>query len=475
MGSRRIVSPSWHACCSFNARRLATSSEKQIKGGGMTHETFRNAPMSAQAQAMRAVRERGDQRDALETLFLLSALLAPVNLRVFRAFTMYDLVTALIALLIIAGSHRIRLIPSSLRVAAFLLLIAGLVSAFRSTYPMEALWQILQYAFIFFVQLPVILTLCRSRATVNRALAMVILGYLVVIVVAMFEQEQVAGRVLPFYNTENPNALAFPAAFLLPFVMYFALDQWRKGRRLSVLIGGGAVLYLMLWALTASASRASAGATIVSLVLFVAFSRELAFTKILARVGLLALAVGTVGVVVYWTNVFPGTLGSRIERTFSPQEEHALTDERLALDRAGVQAFLESPLVGTGLDNFRYVAQFYDDDAPFHDPHNLWIQFLAQTGVVGAAVFLFIIVRWLVLLLRTQSISTTRSRRELLWAFIAAMAGILVHSMVAPLVLHRHYWLIYGLGIVVAAAHSPEIEGASGGVGFILPTETKPT
>lgn len=411
---------------------------------------------------MTPARERGvDERDALVTLFLLSALLAPVNLRVFRALTLYDLVTVLIAVLIVSSGRRMRSIPSSLRVAALLFVLAGLASAFRSTYPMEALWQILQYGFVFFVQLPVILTLCRSRATVRRALGMVIIGYVLVIGIAMVEGKDVAGRVLPFYNTENPNALALPTALLLPFVVHFSLEWWRTGRRLMAVLAGGAVLYAMLWALTASASRASAVAAVVSLTVFFAFSRGAALRSIVVRVGLAVAVVGAAGAVVYWTELFPDALRDRVERTVSPVEGQELTDERLALDRAGFQAFLESPLIGTGLDNFRYVAQFYDDEATFHEPHNLWIQFLAQTGIVGAAVFLFIIGRWLVLMFRTQSSVAVGSRRESLWAFIAAMAGVMTHSLVAPLLLHRHFWLFYGLGIAAASTVASDDEGAT--------------
>jgi O-antigen ligase len=291
-----------------------------------------------------------------------------------------------------------------------------------------------------------------------------ILGYLVVVVMsALLEQDLSAGRVVPFYNDGNPNALAIPTVFLVPFVVYFALDQWRKGRRLSVLAATGAALYLLLWALTASASRGATAATIVSLLLFVAFGRGLELWRVLARIGLVALFVTAAGAGVYWTSAFPDTLKSRIEGSIASEQDQRLSDERAALNRAGVQAFLESPLIGTGFDNFRYVAQFYDDEATFHDPHNLLIQFLAQTGLVGAAAVLFIFVRWFVLLVRTQSIAVTRSQRELLWAFVAGMAGLMIHSTVAPLILHRHYWLLYGLGIAAAVQLPLETESAASG------------
>lgn len=391
------------------------------------------------------------QLDVLEILFVLTAFLAPLNVQVFRALTLYDLTTAILAILLLAGPRHVSWLPASLRLAGLLLVLAGLISAFRSTYPLEAIFQVGQYAFVLFVQLPVVLSLARRRDIIHAAVGMILLGYLVVIVLAMvLGRAQLAGRVVPFFN-DSPNALATPTVFLVPFVCYFALQQWRRGRWISVVAGGGAVTYLFMWALTASASRGATAAVIVSLVLFWALGHDARPTLHgVLRVAVIVAVVGGLVAIAYTTSAFPDKLKDRIERTFDPEEDRELTEGRVALNRAGMQAFLESPFVGTGSNNFRYVAQFYDDEATFHEPHNLWIQFLAQTGLVGAGAFAFIIVRWFVLVVRARSVAEERSDRELLAAFIAAWVGIMAQSCVAPLVLHRHYWLLYGLGIAAA-------------------------
>lgn len=419
--------------------------------------------MTSQAHPPATADVRAEDRrlDVLEVLFAASACLAPLNLKVFRALTVYDLSIAVLAVLVLTGPRPMVWIPPSLRIAGLLLVLAGLASAFRSTYPMEAVFQVGQYAFVFFVQLPVILTLARTRRVIHATIGMLILGYLVVVVLAVvLERVQLAGRVVPFFN-DSPNALATPTVFLAPFAAYFAIVQWRRGRWLLSLIAGGTVLYLFIWALTASASRGATGATIVALALFGAMGYDSRIDlRAIARVVLVAAAIVGLAVLVYRTSVFPDTLRDRVERTLDPQGEPGIAEGRVALNRAGMQAFLDSPLIGTGLNNFRYVAQFYDDDASFHEPHNLWIQFLAQTGLVGTGAFLFIVVRWFVLLFRTRSLTVDRIDRLLLAAFIAAFAGVLAQSMVAPLVLHRHYWLLYGLGmaaaVVVAQRTEPE-------------------
>ena len=217
---------------------------------------------------------RTRQLDVLEVLFVLTAFLAPLNVQVFRALTLYDLTTAMLAILLLAGPRHVSWLPASLRLAGLLLVLAGLISAFRSTYPLEAIFQVGQYAFVLFVQLPVVLSLARRRDIIHAAVGMILLGYLVVIVLAMvLGRAQLAGRVVPFFN-DSPNALATPTVFLVPFVCYFALQQWRRGRWISVVAGGGAVTYLFMWALTASASRGATAAVTVSLVLFWALGHD---------------------------------------------------------------------------------------------------------------------------------------------------------------------------------------------------------
>ena len=390
--------------------------------------------------------------DLPQILFLFSAFIAPLNLLVIRAFTAYDLLTGVIFLLLVFGPRQMWWAPRSMRLAALVLLASGLLGGFRATAPIQSVLQVAQYAFVFFVQIPVVLTVARSRWIVRAALILFLIGYLVVVLIAFVSQNaQLAGRVIPYFNG-NPNALAIPTVILVPFVLYFALDLWRDGLYLTVLLGGALILNLMIWSLTASASRGSTAATMVSLIVFVVFRNGWEGARtILLRLLLVALGLFVVGSAIYWTNIFPDTLRTRIERTISPDPSGpSVADERLALDHAGLEAFFSSPIVGTGFDNFRYVGQFYDDAATYHDPHNLWIQFLAQAGLLGAGAFLFIIVRWFLLMLRTQSRVRSISDRQLLWAFLAAMAGLMAHSMLAPLVLQRHYWLLYGLVIAVA-------------------------
>jgi O-antigen ligase len=419
--------------------------------------------------------DRGRALDVPQFLFLLTALVAPLSLRVFRALSAYDVLTFVLAIVLVASGHRVQRLPASLWLAALLLFAASLASSFRALYPVESVLHLSLYVFVFVIQLPVIMTVVTSRRLVHAAVAFSIIGYLLVIAVAMVSQRvQLAGRAVPFFN-DNANALAIPTIMFAPFILYFAPRLWQKGRTVeSVLVA--AALYPMLWALTASASRGATAATILSLTIYVVFGVGKGRSRrAILSFAVLALVLVSVGAAVYSTSLFPNTLRDRLEGTINPGESRGVADGRIALGQAGIKAFLESPLVGTGLDNFRYVAQLYDDDATFHDPHNLVIQLLAQTGIVGAAAFAFIIYRWFAMLYRTQALATTVLDRRLLWAFLAAMGGIFAHSMISPLVVQRHYWLLYGLGMAAALGIAREAVATSEpGMGPTLLDEEDP-
>ena len=76
--------------------------------------------------------------------------------------------------------------------------------------------------------------------------------------------------------------------------------------------------------------------------------------------------------------------------------------ERLA--DAAVAGIIDSPFIGTGLDNFRYVAQKYHPQATPQQPHNMWLALMAETGVVGALAAAFLFITWFELLIRARSV-----------------------------------------------------------------------
>jgi O-antigen ligase len=394
-----------------------------------------------------------DAREPIRTpdvLVIGGAVLAPLNLLIYRSFSVYDLLV-FVALFYVLRERRFVWPPAGYLAAAYVFTIAALVSAFRSTYAVEAMTQVLQYAFIFFVQVPVVISVVRTRARAVTSIALLCFGTLAAILHAyVFRPTQGAGRVVVFYS-ENPNRLGYPAAYLIPLLIALWLLSRYAGRpmRVTAMVALLAGTYLSIWAVAASGSRSSLLGAGVALLVFVVLRPGLGLWRAAGRLLALAVLGGVVGLGLMASGQLPSTLEERIVRSLDRTDVEAqshLVGDREHLANAGMTAFLETPLVGHGLDNFRYVAPSYDIEASPQLPHNLWLQLGVQVGAIGAAAFAVWLLLW-----GFDVVGTVRRAHPfdatLLWGLFASMAGILTIFMFAPEMLDRHYWLIAALGL----------------------------
>lgn len=349
--------------------------------------------------------------------------------------------------LLVADGRRIAALPPLFIPAILVLLAAAAVGGFRATHPYEALTQLLQIGFILLIQLSVVLTVVASRRLLYLSLVMLAIGSLAGTAASLvMQQAQGADRILTFYS-DNPNRLSYPTAYLLPFVLHAVTLLWQRGQRWRACWLGGGLLYLMIWALAASASRGGALATVVGLVPYLLFADGLRGS--FRRALLTALGIGAVVVVLFNTTVFPVTLRDRVDRTLTADdtEQTTLLADRERLADAAVTAIVDSPFIGTGLDNFRYVAQKYNPQATPQEPHNMWLGLMAETGVIGALACAFLFITWFELVLRARVCTRDRELQRLAWASVTSMMSVMAIFMTIPIMLHRHYWMLFGFGL----------------------------
>jgi len=388
----------------------------------------------------------------VDLLVVGGCLLAPLNLLIVKSLTAYDVLIG-IALVILLRHGLLRMPSRRYLALSYMFLAAAMLSAFRATYVIEALTQVLQYAFIFFVLIPVVLTVVRTRRLALTSILLLCVGSLAGILLAFITQQtQGAGRVLVFYS-DNPNRLGYPAVYLIPFliVLWQSTRQSRRSVRVLVAVTCLASGYLVLWAMFASASRSSLAGVLVALVVFVVLRPGQGITRILARGLALIAVVGLVGFGLVNTGHLPTTLQERLTRSVSAdtEDQAGLLGDRQHLATAGIRAFVESPFLGTGLDNFRYVTENYDTYATPQLPHNLWLQLMVQVGVFGALAFGLFLLIWIRDMIRAFRRADPPDR-ELLWGLVAALSGVLTILLFAPEMLDRHYWLIVTLGLATA-------------------------
>ncbi len=346
--------------------------------------------------AIPVVAARSRPMDAATVAFLAAAATAPIDVSLLGSFTLSDLLIVTAGVLVAVRGSRFVILPRGMGAAALALLVSGLASTFRATHPGDALTQVLQFTFIFLVQLPVILTIARERRVAYWSLVIFVGGSLAGGIVALVTKSATgADRFLTFYS-DNPNRLGYPSAYVLPFLLLAIMWAFRQRHTLTLVVCAAA-LYVSAWALAASASRGAAVATLVAATTFLVFRSAPNAKARLVRIGVAVALLGSLAFVVLQTNALPSTLRDRIDASLLARG--SLQDNRLRLDAAGIRAFVQSPLVGTGLDNFRYVAREYGA-ASDQAPHSMWVQFLAQVGLVGAIAMAYFILRWFVEVIR---------------------------------------------------------------------------
>ena len=258
-----------------------------------------------------------------DVLVVGGAMLAPLNLLIWRSFSVYDLLV-FVALFFLLSERRFVWPSAGYLAASYVFILAALVSAFRSTHAMEAMTQVLQYAFIFFVQVPVVISVVRTRGRAVTSIALLCFGTLAAIAHAyVFRPTQGAGRVVVFYS-ENPNRLGYPAAYLIPLLVVLWLLSRNAGRAARVTATAAllAGMYLSVWAVAASGSRSSLLGAGIALVVFVV-RPGVGIVRNLGRLLAVAAVCGVVGVGLLATGQLPNTLEERIERSLDTSDIEA--------------------------------------------------------------------------------------------------------------------------------------------------------
>jgi O-Antigen ligase. len=146
------------------------------------------------------------------------------------------------------------------------------------------------------------------------------------------------------------------------------------------------------------------------------------------------------------------------DQPFSPADAEISADERSAFVQAALRMFASSPIVGVGPGNFglRY-PEFRSPGVPeptqLSIAANIYVELLAETGLVGFLTFLGGFIGLAVLAARASRREHVGNRVELA-AGIAAMAAIATAFLASPTFTLLYQWAIIGLvGALVARSH----------------------
>jgi putative inorganic carbon (HCO3(-)) transporter len=265
----------------------------------------------------------------------------------------------------------------------------------------------------------------------------------------LVEDGRLAGAVGGIFG--NPNDLALNMVSLLPLAVMAAL-----ARRYSFFWRGVAAVAVVLMMATVIFTKSRGGALglVVVMVALLFLSR-----KLKPAVGIAVLAGGLV-----ITPLLPGEFWTRMATILdSEQDAQQFTGSREAratLLREGLQTFVEHPLTGVGMGQFKNY-NWPERQERWREAHNMLIQVGADIGIIGVIAFSFLIYRGLrtALVMRRQLGPQHRRRpataevtvltpddRELMHShFVALGAGLIGWFVCANFASVAYSWTFYYL------------------------------
>jgi len=257
----------------------------------------------------------------------------------------------------------------------------------------------------------------------------------------------------------NPNDLAMNMVTFLPFATFAALGRDRAPKRLLAL----AIAVLMLAVIMFTKSRAGMlGLGVTGFVMLLQAGRFR--TRLIA-----ALLVGSLVTVPLLPDAFWTRLSSIVNQEEDPTGSRQARKELMLM---GWQTFLDHPFTGVGVNQFRNYNP-PERVVMWQETHNVVLQILAELGIFGGAIFVFLMVRPIWSLARTKRRlpRERRPRRETPASRTAALAftpleGEWMRSHVAASIAGfagwftcaqfasiGYYWTFYYLLAFIVAAH----------------------
>ena len=230
-----------------------------------------------------------------------------------------------------------------------------------------------------------------------------------------------------------------------------AMGAWTTWDQPWVRIGLAGGLPVLVTALALTTSRAAWIAAAVGAGVMIGLAPR-------RRAALVILCVASVAVAMLATRVERQSLAQRLE-SIPSVEANA---DRLAIWSGAVRMVRDHPLLGTGYGTFIFAWSQYSRDPTLMDKptaHNVFLNFAAETGLLGLAAFLAVVLGGLAGLWRRVRSSKSDPKTDGLWAALfAAVVAMLIQQLFDATVMSLHI----GYGLLAAfALGGTQLSGAA--------------
>lgn len=242
----------------------------------------------------------------------------------------------------------------------------------------------------------------------------------------------------------NPNYVAFYLLLHVGIMAFLLLERGNSLKQKYIYKYG---LVIVLSALMLTGSRAA----LLGVIVAAGWGIALAMRR--RHVTVQRAIVG--GIVII--SVIGGTLFMH-SGTIRPDVmmEGLKNESRFIVWPMAMDGFLERPWLGHGLETFEYVfyeqydPRLYNKESWFDRTHNLFLDWLVMTGIIGLGVYLFLLIV-IIRSIRTATVTTTQ--RAVLYALTCA---IIVFQLFGFHVLSGYVFLALLLAFLISISHPIE-------------------
>ena len=213
----------------------------------------------------------------------------------------------------------------------------------------------------------------------------------------------------------NQNAVGMNIAISAVFCFYFILSEKKYLYALSY--------FVMIPCILLTGSRKSLIFLVCSIVLVLYLTNRNSFTKLLKFILILVFVVLIFNYLIFQIPIFYQIIGERIENLFSfisgKGTEEASMNIRYNMTRLGLDFFINRPLYGYGIDNYRFL---YGNTYS----HNNFIELLVGTGIFGFLLF------YLTNIILVRHLLRLSKNRELELICFTLLAIIVSYILLSP-------------------------------------------
>jgi O-antigen ligase len=193
----------------------------------------------------------------------------------------------------------------------------------------------------------------------------------------------------------------------------------------------------------------------------IAICFALLLSALLRRVRPVTLGIGIAVCVAALMLFLPATAKNRLVQTIAPFRGEGVANAsdasvryRAGENLAAVDMFLNHPYLGVGPGNYPVLYTKYsqtialDPRPEGRHPHNMYLEYLAETGLVGCLLILAFVGLALRGAWRARSVFSGRDRLLAEGVFVALVGFFINGFFLHPSGYSRYLWLVLGLGLV---------------------------